>query len=481
VIADGLDPDVSRRLALVLLPVGFLFTWATWRTRAFDVAYGSEGMHIALEAIVGTVAVVTGGLAWTRYTRSGLLSDLTLALAFAVMAGENIFALVLPTLLDHELLRPSALWIAAALEVTTALLLLTATLAGGVPLRRRQGALVVLAVGAVVATVIGVLLAHGSRLSLPIDPALSPVGFQRQLFAGNTVALTLQGVEAVLLLVAGAVSLLRAREGADALFGWLGPALVVGALASANYALFPSLYSYWVYDGDLVRLAFCLMLAFGIATEHRASVRRTVNMAVLEERRRLARDLHDGVAQELAFIAAELDEITHLHPSLPWIRSAVDRGLYESRRAIAALTMPLDRPLAEVLAVSVEEIADRSGVEVNLNLDRSVVVRPPMQEALLRVAREALTNAVRHGRATSLQVSLSRNPDGMSLEIVDNGTGFDPSSIAGGFGLTSMRERVEVTGGRFDVESRTGAGARVVACWPGVVLGGAVISRSSRA
>jgi signal transduction histidine kinase len=470
VIAEGLDPRIRRRLGFAVLPLGLAFTWATWRTRTFDVAYGSEGMHIALDAIVGTVAVVTGGLAWTRYARSGLLSDLAIACAFAVMAGENIFALVLPTLLDHEVLRPSPLWIGGALEVVTALLLLIASLGGGLRLRRWHGALFIAAAVAVISTVIAVLLGHSSRLSLPIDPALSPVGPDRHAFAGNSVALALQGVEAALLLVAGAVSVVRARKGEDALFGWLGPALLVAAVASANYALFPSLYSYWVYDGDLVRLVFCLMIAFGIATELRASVRRTINLAVLEERRRLARDLHDGVAQELAFIATELDEITDLHPSVRLIRSAVDRGLYESRRAIAALTLPLDRPLAEALATSGEEIADRSGVALLLDLDQSVVVQPPTQEALLRVAREALTNAVRHGHASSLGVSLTSGREGLTLEIVDNGTGFDAATPTLGFGLTSMRERVEATGGSFDVHSRSGAGVRIRAQWPAAVL-----------
>ena len=104
-IAEGLDPHVRRKLGLAVLPLGVAFTWVTWRTRAFDVAYGSEGMHVALDAVVGTVAVVTGGLAWMRYARSKLLFDLALTCAFAVMAGENIFALVLPTVLDHEVLR----------------------------------------------------------------------------------------------------------------------------------------------------------------------------------------------------------------------------------------------------------------------------------------------------------------------------------------------------------------------------------------
>ena len=352
----------------------------------------------------------------------------------------------------------------------SAVLLLTASLAGRLRLSPWRGTLFVAAVGAVIAGLIVVLLAHRSQLSLPIDPALPPVAAHRHALVGNHVALALQAVEAVLLLAAGAASVVRSRDGEDAIHGWLAPALLVAAVASANYALFPSLYSYWVYDGDIVRLGFCMVVAWGIATELRASVRRTVSLAVLEERRCLARDLHDGVAQELAYIAAELDEITHLHPSLPWIRSAVDRGLYESRRAIAALTMPLDRPFGEVLASSVEEIADRSGAVLTLNVDRSLIVRPPMQEALLRIAREALTNAVRHGQATSLEVSLSRSRDGMSLEIVDNGTGFNPASVSRGFGLTSMRERVEVTGGRFDVESRAGAGARIRVSWPSLAV-----------
>src|SRR5262249_52888123 len=177
------------------LPLGLAFTWATWRTRTFDAAYGSEGMHIALNAIVGTVAVVTGGLAWTRCARSGLLSDLAMACAFAVMAGENIFALVLPTLLDHEVLRPSPLWIAGALEIVVALLLLIASLGGRLRLRRWHGALFIAAAGAVISTVIAVLLGHSSRLSLPIDPALPPVGLHPHAFAGNSVALALQGVE----------------------------------------------------------------------------------------------------------------------------------------------------------------------------------------------------------------------------------------------------------------------------------------------
>jgi len=313
------------------------------------------------------------------------------------------------------------------------------------------------------------VLGLGSRLSLPIDPALSPVAPGRVAFTGDPALLAIEGVSGVLLLAAGAIFLSRGSSGKDALFGWLAPALIVGSLAAANYALFPSLYSYWVYSGDILRLGFCVLLAWGIGAELRAAVQRTIEVAVLEERRRLARDLHDGVAQELAFITAEIAELpSDLHDRLSWIHSAAERGLYESRRAIAALTMPLDRPLTEALADSVEEIAARSATRLHLDLEESVTAIAATREAVLRVAREAATNAVRHGNTRTLNVTLRGSVGGeLRLEVADDGSGFDPAVVApGGFGLTSMREQVESTGGRLVIQSVPGSGARVEARWP---------------
>jgi hypothetical protein len=127
-------------------------------------------MRISLAAIVASVAVVTGGLAWMRYLRGGLLADAVMAVAFVpVIAGENIFALVLPTLLNHEVPVTSALWTSVGLELLSSALLFVAALAGGTVATRRQAALLLTGVAVAIAAVASTAIGLGSRLALPID------------------------------------------------------------------------------------------------------------------------------------------------------------------------------------------------------------------------------------------------------------------------------------------------------------------------
>jgi signal transduction histidine kinase len=465
VVGDQTRTTARRGVGSGLLGVGLLFTLVAWRLHGFDVAYGSEGMHIALAAIVATIGLVIAGLACLHFLRTALLADLAFAVGFGIVAGENIFALALPTLLNHEVLVPSAVWTAVALELVAAFFFLLGSVAGSRRLKASQGVIIAALTAGLVATVATSMVALGTSLSLPIDPALSPTGAQRHAFEGAAVVLVIHGLCAVLLLVAGTVALVQERGGDRLLAGWLAPALLVASAAALNYALFPSLYSYWVYSGDLLRLSFCLVLAWGITVELRALLRRAIDLAVLEERRRLARDLHDGVAQELAFIATEVGEIPDdLHPSLRWIRSAAERGLYESRRAIAALTLPLDRPFAELFAASIEEITNRGDVALSLEIGRSVDLPQPMQETVVRVAREAVLNAAQHARPSHIRVGLHSNGD-LRLDVADDGQGFDVQQATTGFGLTSIRERIELSGGQFHVRSSPGDGTRLTATW----------------
>lgn len=453
----------------VVLALGGAFTAFAWLVPGFDVAYGGEGMHIAVAAIQATVCLVVGGVAWAHFARSRQLADLAVVVAFGlVMTVESAFFLALPTLLNYEQLRPFSVWTSTVTAVLAPLLLLGGAVAGRRVARRGQAALLVGANVLLLALASGLILAYERRLPLAIEPGLSPVAAHRHAFVGNAAVLACHAVAALLFLAAAAAWLARRAEDQGPLLGWLGPAYVAAGLTSLNYALFPSLYSYWVYSGDVLRLAFCVVLAWGIVLELRASVRRAIEVAVLEERRRLARDLHDGVAQELAFIAAEIADVpAALHPSLPWIRSAVDRGLYESRRAIAALTMPLGGPLAEAIGAVVEDVAARSGTTVRMDVDETVEVSDAEREALLRVIREATTNAIRHGAATMIRVSLEGTGGRLArLEVADNGTGLDSGVSAGGFGLTSMRERVQATGGELLVTTTAGGGTTVEARWP---------------
>jgi signal transduction histidine kinase len=140
--------------------------------------------------------------------------------------------------------------------------------------------------------------------------------------------------------------------------------------------------------------------------------------------------------------------------------SAAERALDESRRAIAALTLPIDQPLHVALTHEAEEVAGRVGIDVEVDVDRTVEVDGPTRETLLRIVREAVTNAGRHGGAARISIRLT-NGAGVHLEVKDDGKGFEVDKPANGFGLRSMRERATALGGEFRLASSPGHGTEI--------------------
>jgi signal transduction histidine kinase len=147
------------------------------------------------------------------------------------------------------------------------------------------------------------------------------------------------------------------------------------------------------------------------------------------------------------------------------IVSAAQRALDESRYAISALTRPLDAPIDETIADEARAVASRAGARVELAVASDLEVRPESHEAALRIVREAITNATRHGNAKVLRVELIGGPQ-MRLRVIDDGNGFDRDVANGGFGLRSMRERAERLGGTLRVESKPGTGTVIEAVLP---------------
>lgn len=165
--------------------------------------------------------------------------------------------------------------------------------------------------------------------------------------------------------------------------------------------------------------------------------------AVLDERRRLARDLHDG----LTYICSQSRLLDRADPVGDRINSAAARPIDETRTAIAALTRPSDTPFGDVLGACVEGLSSRYGAAGSVHLADALAVSPAQAVAILRITAEAFRNAVRHGGAAAAEVRLTAAP--VLLSIRDDGAGFDSlRSVAtpGGFGLTSMRERAEALG-----------------------------------
>ncbi len=188
--------------------------------------------------------------------------------------------------------------------------------------------------------------------------------------------------------------------------------------------------------------------------------------AIAQERRRLARELHDGLAQDLWYLVTQTQLLALRHGELDGLAAlekTSQRALEESRLAIGALARPGSEPLDAALEAVVADLADRMGTSVRLHVGDGVAVEPATRDALVRIVREAITNAVRHGGATSVSVELEGGA-GLCLRVVDDGRGFEvdgPAPRRSGFGLVSMRERAEQLGGRLIVASRPGEGTRV--------------------
>jgi signal transduction histidine kinase len=309
--------------------------------------------------------------------------------------------------------------------------------------------------------------------SLPqaIDPQLSPEASDRPRIVGHPAILALQAI-AALLYASAAVGFTRAaRRRGDELTAWFALASTLGAFARVNYLLFPSLYSEWVYTGDLFRLGFFLVVLIGAVREIQSSQQDAIEAAELRERRRVARDLHDGLAHELAFIVAQSNRLSGKEGNelaLRHLTAAAERALDESRDAIALLARPVEAPFGAVVAQAALEVGARFDVALRLDVADSGDADAETRESLVRIVREAITNAARHGAAKTVTVKLRRD-ESLRLLIVDDGIGFDPAAPphpGRGFGLRSMRERAEARGGVLRIASRRGQGTEIEVVLP---------------
>ena len=165
------------------------------------------------------------------------------------------------------------------------------------------------------------------------------------------------------LFAVAAVGFLRSHERTrDPLMFWFAIGATLAAFARLNYFLFPSQYSEYFYTGDVLRLGFFVALLIGGALEIRVAQRDLEHAAVINERRRLAREIHDGMAQDLAFIVQQASALAGrdgASPTMADIETAARRALAESRSAIAALVRPTGEPLDMALKRVAEEAAAR--------------------------------------------------------------------------------------------------------------------------
>ncbi|MFI6510571.1 sensor histidine kinase [Streptosporangium sp. NPDC050855] len=217
---------------------------------------------------------------------------------------------------------------------------------------------------------------------------------------------------------------------------------------------------------------------------------------ILDERQRMAREIHDTLAQGLTGIIAQLQAAEQMH-EVPeqWrrpfgaVKTLARESLAEARRSVDALRPePLETSrLSDALADVADRWSKLHGIAVQVTTTGTVRPMAPEAEfALLRTAQEALANVARHAHATRAGVTLSYLEHEVALDVRDDGRGFDlvgleagtaadrgpnPPSRDGGFGLTIMRQRIEGLSGSLRIESEPGAGTGISACLPFLAVG----------
>ena len=397
----------------------------------------------------GTVlAALAAYLFLGRMRRSGALIDIALTASLTLLALRNlVLVLFASSNAEHGDLPVQAIISGGAGPVIAAGFVLAA-FAPSVPLedagRRAER-----------------LVGYGIAVALV---AIAAIALGVQVLPG-TGALTAAELTTGVLWAAAAVGFVRLSGDAERMtFTWLAAASAVKAVGWGAFAVVGSVNE--ASSGDLLQvIAGFAVLVAALRTVESDHERRAL-MAVEHERRRLARDLHDGLAQELAYITTESRRLAS-NGAPTHLVEAAERALEESRSAILQLSRPTNETLDRVISDTAESIGARGGVDVTVAVRPGLEASPERRQALLRILREAMTNAIRHGRAAHIRISVD-GPSPLVMVVADDGAGFDlrgdrrPDSL----GLQSMAERAENLGGRMTLETRIGCGTSVAVVLP---------------
>jgi two-component system NarL family sensor kinase len=224
-----------------------------------------------------------------------------------------------------------------------------------------------------------------------------------------------------------------------------------------------------------LRLLYTVGDLLGMAIERIRLYSRSVQLGAAEERNRLAREIHDTLAQGLTAVALQLESADALlegEAPPERVQRAIQQALQltranldEARRSVLDLrAAPLEgRSLADALAALASSMSDGFGLPVTVRVTGGSRPLPVQVEAgLYRLAQEALQNIVQHARASSASIDLVVTPDGLELTIADDGLGFDPATAPRNrYGLIGMNERARLLGGQMHLHTAPGSGTRV--------------------
>ena len=488
------DPWVDVTLVLLALLLT-LFTAVVVAVPAVAPAVISERLDLGILTAAALVSIAVAALNWARGRVSADAGALVRGSAFAVLGLLNGITLVIMFVgaertFGASLDDPGQLPLVASVIArwTSAVLFV---LAGALALNRAapsaRPAVMLIAPAALVGVAIALAALSQDRLpELANEAALNELVQLPPMPLTPGSAPVLVGIQAVIgaaFLVAALLahrSYRRSGRAGDAL---LAAGLLIAAASQVHGTIHPGGYATMVTTGDFLRLAFYGVLLGGIVTDSRDDLRELreahgevqrlaeaqAASAQLEERARIAREIHDGLAQDLWYaklkqsrLAQRVADDGESRILSDEVGDAIDAALAEARRAVVAMRPGTDAgDLPDMIARQVVDFSDRFALRAEVRNTGPVPdMEPRAQAEVLRIVQEALTNVRKHADATVVRVDIESGAD-LSITIADNGRGFKPDIATGGFGLESMRQRAELIGARLTVSSEPSDGTRI--------------------
>lgn len=492
----------GRSFDLVFIGTVVLLTALSALAIAFNLSVESGQLDVAINTIGALAGAGAAGLAWTRFSEFGERPAALEASAFLVLLTSRGLLVILAVVgltgplglsLDAPRQWPLYAW-SLARALTAILLILGAWQALRPSDARPLSSWVVVAIPTL-ATVASIALLPAIEGNLPM--ILDDAGFAALRgepggqWGMTGFGLVFQAAIAGLYLWGAGLHRRLYRRGHRRYAGYLSIALIVAAFSQLHWAILPGIYAPAVVPDDLLRAAFSIILLIGIEAQLRSDVKALrrantrleqlrhveVQRVALETRAQLAREVHDGLAQELWFAKLKAGRLSQLD-ELPGdarelageVTAAVDRALGESRVALTAIRAGLDGelPFGGSLEAYVTDFGDRASIEARFEGAEDIpALRPRVAAEVLRVVVEALANVAKHAAATAVTVRARRRDSTIEIAVTDNGAGFDVAGVDGTrYGIRGMRERAELIGGDLDVTSAIGRGTTVTLTAP---------------
>jgi signal transduction histidine kinase len=403
-------------------------------------------LGLVLHTVIAFAGALIALLAGIRYAVEGRRVDLLLCTGFLV-GSVSIVAFSIVPVLDGESVHGPEAWAAVVGRI------LAWSLIAAAPFVRGRSGPKALA-NTIVATCILLVLAWLALRSWASGlPSLDPSSDTPGLLVGALSTLALLNL---LALVGFGKRFHERREDLDR---WLALGSTLMLFASLHYMFTPVLAPASVSRGDFLRVLAYGLLLVGV---WRAISYAEFGRAVADERARVAREIHDGLAQYLFAVSTHATMLQQGAPSeetLRKLKEAADAAQQEARFAILALsTAAGNAPFDAALQRYVEFLTADGVLEVDLEIDPAVRLAPDEQIEVFRIVQEGLANVRKHANATRAEVVIGIRDSERYVSVRDDGEGFDGESTAAGQGLKNIRARTKSIEGGFTVTSRPGFG-----------------------